>query len=214
MYVTESFRETRQHVMHQLIEDHPLATFVSLANGEIEVNHFPMFLDPATGAFGALAGHVPKANPLWRELESSAAVTVVFHGPSAYVSPGWYPSKRAHGKVVPTWNYAVVHAEGVARLQHDTEWLMDHLKQMVEKHEAAQPVPWSVGDAPEDFTGRMLEQIVGVEVTITELTGKWKVSQNRPRADVLGVLDGLGAGGGDSKEAMTDLVAARLDGVR
>ncbi len=205
MYVPEQFAETDPAVLHALIRVHPLGTWVIAGADGLVANHVPFLLDPARGEHGTLIAHVARANPVWRALPAAASL-VVFQGADAYISPSWYPSKRAHGKVVPTWNYAVVHAHGVARAVDERAWLRTHLEALVAVHEATQAKPWRIADAPPDFVDAMLRAIVGIEIPIAQLAGKWKVSQNRPASDRAGVIDGLGARGDDAGAAMAALV--------
>ncbi|MEM9621283.1 MAG: FMN-binding negative transcriptional regulator [Pseudomonadota bacterium] len=192
MYLQPAFVEADRELLYTLIRKHPLATLVTLAHGEVAVNHLPMHL--CCNAEPCLQAHVPRASEVWRHVQDHD-VTAVFHGPQSYVTPSWYPGKAAHGRVVPTWNYAVVHVRGRARAIHEADWLMAHLQRLTNQQEAKQAQPWQVGDAPADFTRRLVEGLVGIELPVTHLTGKWKVSQNRSVEDQRGVLDGLGAAG-------------------
>ena len=206
MYVPDHFAEPRPEVLHELIRQYPLACLVVSTGGDLAVSHQPMVLRPG-GELGMLVGHVARANPIWQQLGAVNAVAI-FQGPQAYVTPNWYASKAAHGKVVPTWNYAVVHAHGQPRAVQDRDWLLAQVSEMTARHEAVQPRPWEVSDAPPDFTGRLLDSIVGIEMPIDVLRGKWKVSQNRPLADKLGVAAGLQSAGED---AMAELVRQRTE---
>lgn len=188
MYLPAHFEETRVDVMHALLRAHPLATWVVQGRDGLLVNHIPFLLDADRGPHGTLVGHVARANPVWRQLGASVAV---FQGPQAYVSPNWYPSKRAHGKAVPTWNYAVVHAHGTPRALESHGDLLRIVTRLTEVHEAGSAVPWAVGDAPADYIDQMLKAIVGIELPIERLVGKWKVSQNRSLPDRLGTAAGL-----------------------
>jgi transcriptional regulator len=187
-YLPAHFEERDLATLQALVEAHPLATWATLQGGEIVVHHIPFMLDRTRGEFGTLVGHVARANPVWRELQRSV---FVFQGPQAYISPGWYASKREHGKVVPTWNYAVVHAQGTPVAVQEPEGLLSIVSRLTNTHEAAQKKPWQVGDAPPEYIDKMLQAIVGIEVPIQNLLGKWKVSQNRSRADREGVAAGL-----------------------
>ena len=187
-YLPAHFEERDLPTLHTLIEAHPLATWATLQDGEIAVHHIPFMLDRTRGAFGTLVGHVARANPVWRAPQRSV---FVFQGPQAYISPGWYASKQEHGKVVPTWNYAVVHARGAPVAVQEAEPLLAIVSRLTNTHEAAQRKPWQVGDAPPDYIAKMLEHIVGIEVPVEMLVGKWKVSQNRGRTDRDGVAAGL-----------------------
>ena len=206
MHIQKPFEESRTEVLHQLIREHPLATFIVCRQGEIVVNHFPLVMSDDGSASGVLKGHVPRANAVWEAFDGETPAIAVFQGPSAYVTPSWYPSKHQHGKVVPTWNYAVVHAHGTPIAIEDSDWLLDHLNALTDQQESLQPRPWKVSDAPADYTAAMLRQLVGVEMQVTRLTGKWKVSQNRSEADRLGVADGLHSLGDGAALAMEALV--------
>lgn len=205
MYVPKANEETRVEVMHALVRAHPLGTWTLLADGDLLTNHVPFELDAERGAFGTLVGHVARANPVWRTPLGDVRCVVSFQGPQAYVTPSWYASKREHGKVVPTWNYAVVHVRGVPRFVDDRAWLHAHVSRLTGVHEAAERAPWAVTDAPDDYVERMLGAIVGVEIGIERLVGKWKVSQTRPAHDRPGVAEGLRERG---DHASADLVAA------
>lgn len=210
MYLPEHFAETDPRVLHALIDAHPLGAWVTLGEGGLLVNHIPFLLDADRGPHGTLVGHVARANPVWRSFSSNVESVVVFQGAETYVTPSWYPSKRAHGKVVPTWNYAVVHAHGIPRAVDDPAWLLQLVTRLTERHEAGRPLPWKVSDAPADYTARLLESIVGIEIPIARLVGKWKVSQNRPAGDRLGVADGLLERGDAAAAEMAALVTRHL----
>jgi len=191
MYVPKHHEETDVSVLHALVKAHPLGTWVTHGEGELIVNHIPFLLDATRGKHGTLFGHVARANRVWQSYSTTVNSIVVFQGAEAYITPSWYPSKHAHGKAVPTWNYTVVHAHGLPRVIEDREWLLAHLNQLTDVHEAEQALPWKVSDAPQEFTDRLLQAIVGIEIPIERLVGKWKVSQNRPDPDKLGVVAGL-----------------------
>jgi transcriptional regulator len=203
MYVPKQFEERDVTVLHDLLRAHPLGAWVTQVDGELGANHVPFLLDPTRGEFGTLMCHVARSNPVW---QVPAPSLFIFQGAEAYISPSWYPSKRAHGKVVPTWNYAVVHAHGTPQVMDDRDWLLQHLTQMSEKHESGQAVPWEVSDAPPEFIQGLLDVIVGIEIPLTRLVGKWKVSQNRSLADRLGVVAGLTEVGDEGAQAMAQLV--------
>jgi len=211
MYVPKQFEETDPAVLHALIESQPLGAWVTAGDGGLEVNHLPFLIDAGRGPHGTLTAHVARANPVWKSLATDAEGVVVFQGPQAYVSPSWYPSKHAHGKAVPTWNYAVVHAHGVARAIEDPAWLLDFVDRLSQRHEADQRVPWKVSDAPRDFIDSLLGAIVGIEIPISRIAGKWKVSQNRPAADRLGVVAGLRSREDDESDRMAELVGRHTD---
>lgn len=206
MYIPKHFEENRIEVLHGLIKSHPFATFVMHSGSELVVNHVPMLLDPAAGEFGTLRCHVARANPLWKLLPGDIESAIIFQGPYGYISPSWYPSKRENAKVVPTWNYAVVHAFGTPRVIDDAKWLLAHVTQMTEFQESQQAQPWKVTDAPPDFVDSMVKAIVGIEIPVTKLSGKWKLSQNRLPADRKGVIDTLGSRSDDDSKTMADWV--------
>ena len=196
MYLPKHFEETRPEALHELIRAHPLGMLVTLNTAGLQANAVPFILDPdPAGGPGILRAHVARANPLWRETRSDVEALVVFQGPQAYISPGWYPSKAEHGKVVPTWNYVTVQARGTLRAIDDADWLRAFVTRLTTRHEAVQARPWAVTDAPAEYIDTMLRAIVGIEIPLTALTGKWKVSQNRPAADRAGVVAGLNAVG-------------------
>ena len=193
MYLPAHFEEKRPEVLHELLRTHPLGLLVTL-NGaaQLQANSVPFVLDadPA-GAPGILRAHVARANPLWREAAAQTESLVVFQGPQAYVSPSFYPSKAEHGKVVPTWNYVMVQARGRLRAIEDATWLHAFVTRLTDRHESKRARPWAVSDAPADYIQTMLGAIVGIEIVLTALTGKWKVSENRSAADRAGVVQGL-----------------------
>jgi transcriptional regulator len=206
MYIPKYFEEIRTEVLHGLMKSHPFAAIVTIGTDGLIVNHMPFLIDSACGELGTLRGHLARANPVWQQFSGSFESIAIFQGPDAYISPAWYPSKHEHGKAVPTWNYAVVHAHGFPRIIEDAAWLLKHLTELSDTHEATQRLPWKLSDAPKDFTDRLLEMIVGVEIPITKMAGKWKVSQNRPTADRLGVVAGLESRNDDQSRAMAALV--------
>ena len=212
MYQPTHFVQTDAQAIAALLRAHPLATLVHHdPQGGLVADAIPMLWQPdASGGGGTLTGHVARANPLWQQADGTE-VLAAFQGPQTYVSPGWYPSKAEHGKVVPTWNYAVVQAHGRLRAVQDAHWVRALLERLTAQHEANQARPWSVADAPADYIEAMLRAVVGIEITVTRLDAKWKVSQNRSEADRHGVMAALvaqaGAQGGDETAAMAVLVA-------
>jgi transcriptional regulator len=210
MYDPPQFRETRMAVLHDLIRTHPLATLVTVGPRGLEANHIPMEIDPAPAPFGTLRGHVARANPVWRESATDVDALIIFSGPATYISPSWYPTKQQTGRVVPTWNYAVVHAYGRLHPVEDARWLRDFVTRLTDRHESGRTAPWKVTDAPADFIERQLGAIVGIEVPVRRLEGKWKVSQNREAPDRAGVVRGLRESESPTTRAMADLVA-RVD---
>ena len=200
MYIPSFNEQHDQDALQDLIRARPLATWSTLVAGEIVVNHMPFLLDASRGEFGTLVGHVARANPVWRDLPAGLESVVAFQGDQAYITPAWYPGKQEHGKVVPTWNYVTVHARGIASCIEDRDWLLAHVTALTDSQEAGRAQPWQVSDAPDDYINTMLRAIVGIEIPITQLEGKWKLGQNRSEADQLGMIEGLrngdeGAGG-------------------
>lgn len=211
MYIPKHHEETDVSVLHALIQAHPLGAWVTHANGELSANHIPFLLDRSRGEHGTLTGHVARGNDVWKLFAEPVASIIIFQGSEGYITPSWYPSKHAEGKAVPTWNYVVVHAHGRPRAIEDRAWLLDHLNQLTDTHEAGQALPWKVSDAPADYIERLLGAIVGIEIPIDKLVGKWKVSQNRPVPDKLGVIAGLlGRDDAHSKE-MAALMGQQRD---
>jgi transcriptional regulator len=212
MYLPKHFEETRVDVLHGLIRAHPLAALVTLTAGGLDANHIPFEIDPDPAPFGTLRGHVARANSMWRDFSPGVDALVIFQGPGTYVSPSWYPSKQDGGKVVPTWNYAVVHAYGPLRVIDDARWLRGFVEQLTNRHEASLAAPWKVTDAPADYIEKMVTAIVGIEVPVARLAGKWKVSQNRPAHDRDGVVEGLRQQGTEVSRAMAELVRGAKGG--
>lgn len=208
MYCPAHFEETRIEVLHALMRTRPLATLVTLGPEGLDTNHVPLFLDIAAGTHGTLRGHVARANPLWRAIGAGCDALAIFHGPQGYVTPNWYPAKTETGKAVPTWNYAVVHAHGRLRAIDDAAWLRAQIEALTNQEEAAFAAPWQVADAPPDYIEKMIGAVVGIEIEIARLNGKWKTSQNQPPRNRAGVVAGLCARGATDDRAMAALVAS------
>lgn len=207
MYQPDQFDQPSVAIMHALMRRRPLATLVTFASDGLNADHIPLHLADVPLPFGTLRGHVARANPLWRNVQADVEVLAVFHGPDAYISPSWYATKSETGKVVPTWNYAVVHAYGKLQVIDDVDWLRAQLAALTDHNEVAFPEPWAVADAPLDFTETLLGAIVGIEIVITRLSGKWKTSQNQSPGNQAGVMQGLSACG---QVEMATLVAAGM----
>ena len=191
MYLPNHFREDRLDVLHNFIERHPLGALVAATNGNLTADHLPMLLARAEGAKGTLHGHVARANQLWKSIAAGSEVLVIFGGANAYVSPSWYAEKTLTGKVVPTWNYAVAHVRGRIQFHDDATRLHALVSALTDHHEQTQPSPWSVNDAPATYVQAQLRAIVGFEIEILDLVGKFKASQNKSAADRAGVTDAL-----------------------
>ena len=194
MYCPDSFREERREVLHALVAEHPLATLVSLNGAALNASHVPLLWYPDGSEHGVLRGHLARGNPQWRDASTEVQALALFQGPHAYISPSWYPTKQQTGKVVPTWNYATVHCRGVLRVHEDAEWLAGHVAALTTVHERDRSAPWAVEDAPGRYIETMLRGIVGIELEIAEIEGKWKFSQNRNSDDYNGVMEGLREG--------------------
>jgi transcriptional regulator len=204
MYTPKHFSAPSETVLRALIRDYPFATLITTTATGVEVNHLPLYLDGDR----VLGGHVARANPLWQDAQPEQEVMVVFHGPHTYVTPSWYASKVQNGMVVPTWNYVVVHVRGKLRVIEDAQWLRDHLTALTAQLEAAFEQPWQLEDAPVGFIDKLMQAVVGIEIEITQLTGKWKVSQNQPLENQQGVLQGLRASDASHSHDMAAVVAA------
>jgi transcriptional regulator len=213
MYLPAHFAETRIDVLHALMRAHPLATIITLSSSGLVANHIPLQLQEGGDAQGPgiLRGHVARANPIWSDRVEGVEALVVFQGAQHYISPNWYASKKETGKVVPTWNYCCVHAHGHLQIHQDAAWIREQVGALTARHEAGMPRPWAVQDAPADYVQSMLGLIVGIEMAITRITGKWKVSQNQPAANRAGAIDGLGGRNeADAADAANALAMAEL----
>ena len=214
MYIPKQFEEPRVEVMHELIRAYPLATLVTHSSSGLNANHIPLHLSVSPAPYGTLQGHVARANPLVGEIAGGIETLAILHGPNSYITPSWYATKKETGKVVPTWNYAVVHAYGVLRVIDNASWLRAQLEALTRHNEASFPEPWKVSDAPVDHIERIMAAIVGVEMVITKMLGKWKVSQNQPTQNQVGVIFGLKASGLPESEAMASLVKSVAENAR
>jgi transcriptional regulator len=208
MYQPPHHREDRLEVQHALIRAQPFGTLITLGSSGIVANSIPFILEPST-PYGILKGHVARANAQWNDFDPAVEALVVFQGVETYITPSWYETKRRSGKVVPTWNYVMVQAWGPMRVTEDRDWLAAQIGALTRQQEVGRAEPWSVTDAPPLFIESQLKGIVGIEIPIGRIEGKWKVSQNRPEADRKGVVAGLGAAGDAGSLAMAELVAAQ-----
>ncbi|MCJ8311568.1 MAG: FMN-binding negative transcriptional regulator [Saccharospirillaceae bacterium] len=205
MYCPTKFQQQNTQQLEALINDYPFATLITYTDNEIEVNHLPFILKTINGK-QVLQAHIAKANPLWKNVQNKSKVMVVFNGPNEYISPNYYPTKKETGKVVPTWNYAVVHVKGDIRFIQEPSWLLQLIGDLTQHHEAKQQTPWMMSDTPAGYINKMLPAIVGLEIDISCIQGKWKLSQNQPEVNKLGVVKGLNK----RNTTMADLVKSQI----
>jgi transcriptional regulator len=210
MYLQNTFQPPDAETLVRFIRTHPFAALVTMTSAGLDGNHLPFVFDAESAPYGTLRGHVARANPIWRECDGADAL-VIFQGPHRFISPSWYPTKQETGAVVPTWNYIVVHAHGRVRVVDDAGWLRRHVEELTDQQEAGREAPWKVSDAPEDYVQKLVGAIVGIEMPIARLTGKWKLSQNRSARDREGVVEGLLRDGSESARTMASLVRSTLD---
>lgn len=210
MYLPKQFEETSTGVLFDLIKAHPLGTVVTHSGQSLNANHIPLLLAENSVGEAVLRGHVARANPLLEDLAGNPETLVIFQGAEHYITPSWYATKKETEKVVPTWNYVVVHVRGTMHVIDDAQWLHQQLVDLTAQQEATRAEPWSVNDAPADFLDQIKKAIVGVEVRIDHIVGKWKVSQNQPPKNRVSVVDGLGEQGTDSANSMRQWVAQHL----
>lgn len=206
MYVSKHHQLTEQGAILALIEAHPLAAWVCQSKDGLVANHIPFFLNRTLGKHGTLMGHVARGNPVWRQLLADTPSVVMFQGAQSYITPGWYPGKVEHGKVVPTWNYTVAHAHGIAQVMEDPKWMMDMLNRLTHAQESRLDRPWSVNDAPPGFIEKLMRGIVGIEIPIDRLEGKLKASQDEDLQDRHGTVKGLQSIPAEQSQAMAKLV--------
>ena len=209
MYIPSHFREENPEALQHYIREYGFGMLIIADDEGIEVNHVPFHLSSSDdNSLLHLQCHLARSNSVWKRLEVAEGVRVlaVFKGPDAYVSPSWYPGKAEHGRVVPTWNYLAVHAEGIAKVVHDQNWLKQHLNNLTNQHESTMPEPWSVSDAPEKFTDRLMQAIVGIEIRIEKLSGKLKASQNQPEGNRAGVKAALSKMDNTDSKEMAKLI--------
>lgn len=207
VYLPPHFAETGIDALHRLIRAFPLGMLITLGAEGLTANHIPFVLDPRAGEHGRLLGHVARNNAVWHDHDPNLGALVVFQSVEAYITPNWYATKRESGEVVPTWNYAVVHAYGRIVVHDDVRWIRGQAGMLTKQQESSQPTPWKMADAPPEYTASMLEQIVGIEIPIARLIGKFKASQNRRDIDLAGAIDGLRESGEPGKVAMAELMA-------
>jgi len=192
MHIPSKFKETNLDTLYQLITDYPLATLITSDAGQLDACHTPFHLNKSDSGEVVLQSHIAKANDLWQTASNGQDVLLVFNGPNSYISPNFYPSKKETGKVVPTWNYSVVHVKGQISFKHEKKWLLQLLETLSDFHEnKSQERPWSVSDAPQEFTDKLLDAVVGIEIKINDIVGNFKLSQNKSSEDYAGVTGGL-----------------------
>lgn len=211
MYVSKHHQLTGQAAILALIEAHPLGAWVSQCSDGLVANHVPFLLDRTKGPHGTLMGHVARANSVWKQLRADTPSVVLFQGAQSYITPGWYPGKAEHGKVVPTWNYSVAHVHGIAQVMHDPIWMLDMLKRLTDAQESRQAHPWRVSDAPPDFIEKLMRGIVGIQIPIDRLEGKLKASQDEDLQDRHGTVHGLRSQPGAHSKTMAELVLNAID---
>ena len=203
MYIPAHFAENQPEQLHRIIREHPLGILVTHGTNGLDANHIPFELDADVGPHGLLSAHVARANPIWQACPTGTPVMVVFRGAEGYISPSWYPSKHETHRQVPTWNYEVVHAHGILTVHDDERFVRRIVARLTKRHEASEPKPWKMGDSAPEFIDDMLRHIVGIEIAITSLIGKRKLSQNKDARDRLGAADALHARG---TEELSDLM--------
>jgi len=211
MFKPPMFVEEREEVIHDLIHSNSFGTLISLEDGELAADHLPLLFKPHLGEKGVLHAHISKGNSLLKKHEAGQKVMVIFHGTHHYISPSWYASKAEHEKVVPTWNYAVVHVHGTLKIIEDHDWLLNHINEQTDANEQHYETPWKVSDAPEKYIEGQLKGIVGVEIEITRFEGKWKMSQNKNTADKKGIVKGLSDEDNDSAKKMSEMISEIID---
>lgn len=206
MYLPIHHREDRIELQHDLIRTYPLGMLVIMGRGGLAANPMPFILDAGASPKGVLKAHIARANPLWRDYDPAHEALAIFQGPQVYVSPNYYASKKETGKIVPTWNYVCLQAYGTLKIIEDREWLLNQLGGLTRRHEAGQPVPWSIADAPEDYIAMMLKGIIGIEMDIARIEGKWKLSQNRSATDQASLVEALRDSVGENAAAIASFM--------
>ena len=195
MYIPAQFAEDRPEELRRIIREHPLGTLVTCTSAGLDADHIPFEFDPVEGTHGLLTAHVARANPVWQRCPTGTPVMVVFRGADAYISPNWDPSKHEEHRQVPTWNYEAVHAHGTLTVHDDERSVRRILARLTKRHEAAEPRPWKMGDSAPEFIDAILPHIVAIEIALTSLVGKVKLSQNKADRDRLNAADMLEARG-------------------
>lgn len=213
MYLPKHFEQQDLESLTALVKAYPLGTLVTQLEGTIEANHIPFLLEGTLATGGKLIGHVAKGNPVWKDITSAQESLIIFQGPEAYITPNWYPSKQVHHQVVPTYNYAVLHLYGTLSVTHDEAAKRRIVESLTTSMEQARQSMWRVSDAPDDYIEKMLNAIVGIELTITRIQAKWKVSQNRDAADREGVARGLSSADSSSRDKLMGVIVQHGKGI-
>lgn len=206
MHIPSKFKQTEENQLKAVIEQYPFATLVVHSSSGVEATHFPVILADKNGE-EVIQAHIAKANKIWQSVANGTEVLLIFNGPNCYISPNYYPTKKATGKAVPTWNYVAVHVKGKISFIHDNKWIYTMINSLTTKHESDQPIPWSMSDAPESYINKMLPAIVGIEISIDAIEGQFKLSQNQPEVNKNGVVNGLAATGDANASSVAMLVA-------
>jgi len=209
MHIPVKFQQNEDSQLKAIIREYPFATLITYSESGIEATHLPVVLVDVEGKT-VIQAHIAKANKLWKSVKEGAEILLIFNGPNCYVSPNYYPTKKESGKAVPTWNYVVVHVKGVISFIHDEKWIYNMIDLLTKEHEAKQDVPWSITDAPETYINKMLPAIVGIEIAIDSIEGQWKLSQNQPDVNKLGVIQGLLEKGQAGELKVSELVKEQI----
>ncbi|WP_286238054.1 FMN-binding negative transcriptional regulator [Neptuniibacter halophilus] len=208
MFIPKRFQQENTAELLALMQQYSFATLVTPTESGIEATHLPMLVE-SEGDQLYLRAHIAKANPIWKTVAAGAEVLAIFNGPDCYISPSHYPTKKEHGKAVPTWNYVVVHVKGVIKFIQDDQWKYGLVDRLTAQHEEGAAEPWAITDAPEAYIQKMLPAIIGLEIEVAEITGQWKLSQNQPEMNRQGVVDGLSVSPDDAARAIARLVDAQ-----
>lgn len=220
MHINPAFKQENMEQLEALIRAYPFATLITgggIAANDLmlDANHIPFILSQSqlleSKGSAVLQGHIAKANPLWQNVKDGSDVLVVFSGPNHYISPNHYPTKKATGKAVPTWNYVVVHVRGRITYIHDKAWNLDMINRLTEQHESGEAAPWSVNDAPDEYIQKMLAAIVGIEIEILSMTGQWKLSQNQPEQNQQGIITALSRSQNMASQDMASLIESQIE---
>jgi transcriptional regulator len=209
MYIPSANREDNPSELRRFMRESPLCALVSLSSRGLVATHLPVVLHESDSAFGVLRCHVARGNSQWRDLDDKVEALAIFTGPHHFISASWYPGKKTHGREVPTWNYIAVHAYGHLRAIEDPDWILEHVRSLTDQQEAIAQAPWKVSDAPPEFIAKMTRAIVGLELQINHVEGRWKASQNRTEEDALAVMLELDRLGTPESAAMRDLIRER-----